>query len=116
MTCTSRCKGAKPKSKCKCICGGRYHAEYNKDKTTDGTRTVNAQMGGELGETIESLQGKSFMCLGTCGKSKVIASLLAYPHDGGLEDKDGEKWWLYYECPTCGYQSSWWKILNQLER
>ena len=78
-------------------------------------------MGGELGEMIHKLQGKTFQC--TCRKHKktweqntiTLKSFLAYPHDGGLADKDGNKWWLYHTCPHCSYDWSWWKIDNKLD-
>jgi hypothetical protein len=108
------CENAKPKTRCKCSCGGVFHAINNIKNETEG-RAMNEQVGGELGEMIKKLKGKRFECLGTCHKKHTIRVLLAYPHDGGLADKDGKKWWLYYECDDCGYQTSWWKIQRRIE-
>ncbi|MDH7506229.1 MAG: hypothetical protein QHH15_00375 [Candidatus Thermoplasmatota archaeon] len=43
--------------------------------------------------------------------------VLMYPHDGGyvVEGKEG-KWWIYYQCEVCGYQTSLVKAMSRLAR
>ena len=112
-----RCANAKPKSACHCDCGGRFHAKnrYNHDQYE---RTLNMALGGELAQAMRELQDKPFLC--TCMSKQHtqrifrIAQFEGYPHDGGLADETGEKWWLYVTCPHCGYQWSFWKLQNRL--
>lgn len=43
--------------------------------------------------------------------------VLMYPHDGGVEVEGKEgKWWIYYQCEICGYQTSLIKAMNMLAR
>jgi hypothetical protein len=109
-----RCENAKPKSKCRCGCGGVFHARNSRsDELLDGTRTVNENIGGALGAMIAKLKGRTLTCEFCGGKKshKVkLNSFLAYPHEGGLADAAGNRWWLYFECPVGGYQWSWGKL------
>ena len=43
--------------------------------------------------------------------------VLMYPHDDGVEvqDKPG-RWWIYYQCEVCGYQTSLHKAIGKLAR
>lgn len=34
------------------------------------------------------------------------ADIRGSPHDSGLEDREGEKWWVSVECPNCGIHES----------
>jgi hypothetical protein len=77
------------------------------------------EMGGEIKELLDKIKDKEFSC--TCSlwrgkKKQVLDSFLGYPHDGGLADKDGNKWWVYYRCKVCGYDWSFWKITNRLKK
>ena len=114
------CENAKPKSPCKCRCGGTHHAIHNhSDSMIDGTRTVNENIGGELGAMIAKLKGKDFTCGFCAGKKEhkvKLNTFLAYPHEGGLADAAGNRWWLYFECPVGGYQWSWAKLEWRTER
>lgn len=116
MTHNSRCELAKPLGKCRCSCGGKYHGIANErnDGFNGPTRTVNENLGGEVGRTIKILTGVPFTC--TCGKHQILGGFFGYPHTGGLDDKDGNRWWLYYECENrkCRYEWSWWKLCNRL--
>lgn len=113
MTHTSRCTNAKPESPCKCSCGGKLHAGAQKEKENSFDRILTEDMGGELGDTISSLKGKKFQC--TCTEKHKLDSFEGYPHDGGLEDKEGDKWWMYYTCNKCNYQWSHWKLVRRVQ-
>ena len=111
----SRCENAKQRSKCKCKCGGRYHAINTENKDGDDNRyirAVNASLGGEAGRTIKILSGVPFTC--TCGKKQVLGGFLGYPHAGGLDDKDGNRWWVFYECIGCEHQWSWGHLVARI--
>lgn len=108
------CENAKPKSKCKCRCGGLWHGTSNmQDKRID-ERTINENLGGEVAEVIKKLVGKSFVC--SCEKEIFANGWLGYQHEGGLADKDGKKWWIYIECPYCEYCWSWHKVEVEVNR
>jgi len=78
------------------------------------TILIEQDMGGEVQDFIKKVQGKRFVC--TCGTSILCRSFLAYPHDGGLKDKDKNGWWVYVHCSNCGYDWSFWKIENRIKR
>jgi hypothetical protein len=80
--------------------------------TPDGDLLVDEKMGGEIGKTIQAMNGKQFTC--TCNHTIQLYTFAAYPHYGGLADKDGKRWWLYVTCSHCNYEWSWHKILSRL--
>lgn len=105
----SRCEYANPKSKCRCRCGGSKHGiARHSDTESRFIRSVNASLGGEAGRTIEILTNVPFQC--TCGKRQFLGGFLGYPHTNGLDDKDGNRWWIFYECEKCQYQWNWAKL------
>lgn len=49
-----------------------------------------------------------------CG-DKHHGSILMYPHPGGVEVQDEEgKWWIFFQCGECGYQTSLTKAIHHL--
>ena len=111
-----RCEDANPKGKCKCRCGGALHGINNEqNQENEHTRTITKNIGGELGEFITKLEGKYFTCR-MCGTKQKVCGWLGYPHDGGLADKDGNKWWIYLECDKCHYEWSFGKVEHQVNR
>ena len=114
MTHNSRCANANPRSRCECSCGGKNHGINHKDFLHENTdRGVNENLGGDIGKIIKTLTGLPFKC--SCRKIQTLGNFFAYPHDSGLEDADGEKWWLFYRCTKCHYEWSWHKIMNRLK-
>jgi hypothetical protein len=113
----NRCEDANPKGKCQCHCGGALHGLNNMENNgiTD-ERTITERMGGEIEQKIKELKGKTFTCSLNCKQKITVGAWLGYPHEGGLADKDGKKWWIYVECPKCSYDWSWHKIPNEIER
>ena len=119
-----RCDFAEPRSPCSCGCGGTLHASKYKGQTPDSERCVNEHMGGELGAMIKKLRGKTYACNGICYKPAKADMFMAYPHDGGLADATGTKWWLYVHCThsvrrgnkkdECGYDMAWHKIEHEV--
>ena len=111
--CCDACRDAKPKTICNCRCGGRYHAMNNVgDERAPYERTMNSRVGGEAGEVMTKLLGKSLEC--TCGKKITIGQFLGYPHDGGYADKNGDRWWLYVHCKKCNYDWALHKLENRI--
>jgi hypothetical protein len=76
--------------------------------------SLSKRNGGKIAEVISSLEGKKLEC--TCGKRVVLNDWEGYSHDGGVEDENGEKYWLFHVCPKCKYQWSWWKVVNRVNR
>lgn len=73
--------------------------------------------GGELGDMIDKLSGEEFQC--TCNHEFELGQedgFVGYPHEGGLKDITGIKWWLYTKCPRCEYQWAWHKIESRLRK
>lgn len=41
------------------------------------------------------------------------ALILGKEHSGGVEDAEGQGWWVVVICPSCQYQTAWHKILKK---
>ncbi len=110
-----RCENANPKGKCACGCGGAMHGlNRMENKGISDERTITERLGGEIEPIIKELKGKVFTC--SCKQKITVGAWLGYPHEGGLTDKNGKKWWVYVECPKCEYDWSWHKVANEVER
>jgi hypothetical protein len=68
-------------------------------------------MGGEIEKFLKSMQGKSMECW--CKNELVCGGFMGYPHDSGLADSSGNKWWLFLNCEKCNYDWSFWKVENR---
>lgn len=66
--------------------------------------------GGAVAEFVKKYRGETIRCFGTCRGDWVIDAFRAYPHDGGLADGNGKRWWVYFKCPECGYGHSFAKM------
>ncbi len=111
-----KCESARATSKCVCRCGGALHGIQNKDSDDAfiDERSINENMGGEIGEIIKALKGKTFLC--SCKNKIIVDNWLGYQHPGGLSNKDGLTWWIYVRCPNCEYDWSWNKVKVECER
>lgn len=83
-------------------------------KTEMKDTLLTESIGGEAGEFIKKATGFTFICLGTCWKRVKIDKLYGYEHDGGLVDSTGKKWWVFYHCKKCNYNTSFPKILRRM--
>ena len=78
---------------------------------------IKESVGGELGEEVSELIGKSFKC--HCDRKIILGTqdnFEGYRHNGGLADGKGVTWWLFVECPNCEYRWSWLKIKGMMAR
>jgi hypothetical protein len=73
-------------------------------------RKMTEDMGGEIASFIQAWKGKTIRCFGVCKKDKVMDKFVGYSHSSGIADKDGNKWWVYFECPKCRYGHSFAKM------
>lgn len=81
------------------------------DESIDKILTVDE--GGELGEMIKKLNERRFSCSTPgCPDRVLLNEFRGYPHESGLPNTEGEKYWLYWECPTCAHKYKW-KVLDQ---
>lgn len=68
-------------------------------------------MGGEIETFIKETRGKEYRCLGLSGDHiETVRVWYGYPHDGGIQDKNGKKWWANTKCSKSNYEMSWWKV------
>lgn len=83
--------------------------------------TMTLSMGGEVAEEVKRLEKSgTIRCRGICFKDTPTTDIRGYPHDGGIPDAQGKKWWVYVHCNNpvtrdekrgkCDYQTSWGKI------
>ena len=89
-----------------------FHLEFGE---IDATTII----GGEAEETVRKiLEHDTIKCWGICFKDTATTDIRAYPHEGGLADGEGERWWIYVHCNNflkrakraCDYDTSWGKI------
>lgn len=84
------------------------------------------EMGGRVGEVVRQLKQKGAIhCHGICRKDTPTDDIRGYPHDGGIPDKDGKRWWVYVHCANpvkrcgkteeCAYDTSWGKAACGVE-
>ena len=72
-----------------------------------GEKFIRGGEGGEVDEFCSTAQRKLMIC--TCGFQSIMHTFRGYPHEGGLADAEGKKWWVYYHCPNCHYEWSFTK-------
>jgi len=67
-----------------------------------------------LREAAAHLEALGLQCL-SCGAVIRGSWWKAYPHPNGatLADRKG-RWWIFAECPGCGYQSSLTKLTHRM--
>lgn len=142
MVCDIRCKTARTdREECECSCNGANHGvqksmSYEDDVEAQflfemGYETLhpNQDRGGMLQLVLEFLHGYESYCIHPkpgCGhaypseedhrpyKIGKETLILGEHHSGGVEDGDGQKWWVVVICPSpdCQYQTAWHKILG----
>jgi len=69
--------------------------------------------GGEVGEIVSTVVGETWECP-HCYSELVVGGLDGRPHEHGVEDENGDKWWLYLECPDCGHEERYSRVQDQI--
>lgn len=76
-----------------------------------GEKILTEDLGGKLGEEISKLRGLPFICAMSaskkCNSEQKLDEFRGYRHSDGLPNKEGRKYWLYWECPGCGHDWSY---------
>ena len=104
MVHNNRCAFARTKKeKCRCSCRGEKHGQQERlDLLDPNERLMTEDMGGEIAQFIKEAKGKEFDCFGVHKRQEdsihVASEFWGYPHDGGLEDASGNKWWVFIYC------------------
>ena len=80
------------------------------------SKLMTKSMGGEVVSFIEEWEGDALNCFGPCKKDQYLNEFYGYEHSGGLKDSSGKRWWVYFQCPECGYQHSFNKMKWFMER
>lgn len=119
-----RCEMSKRKQ-CKCRCEGKMHGIKAKDSDTESfDKEMNESMGGEVAAFIQENKGKEYYCFGPHKNPEedthIATTFMGYPHDDGLSDASGKKWWVYVVCDNpvgdSGHQTSFVHFPNEVER
>lgn len=106
-----RCEHSRKKY-CKCRCRGRYHGKESYARTHDpNDKPMTMEMGGEIAAFLASMKGLTMECW--CKNELICAGFMGYPHDAGLADATGQKWWVFLNCEKCNYDWSFWKVENR---
>ena len=95
------------------VCLSHVKREGKKQQLHQDECILTADMGGEIEELIKETALKSYNCLGLPkGHIEIVGAWHGYPHDGGISDKDGKKWWPYQKCSQSNYEMAYWKIIT----
>lgn len=93
----------------------------------DNEVQMTENMGGEVGRIVAEIRkAVSISCHGICFDETATNDIRGYPHEGGIADSSGKRWWVYVHCSnpvkragkraTCDYDTSWGKIMSRLGR
>ena len=89
----------------------KFLKEKDMDTAISETEMLES-MGGKVGEVVKKLIDMGTVrCHGICFKDTPTTDIRGYPHEGGIPDKDGKKWWVYVHCNnplknrTCDYDN-----------
>ena len=99
------------------LCYEKLKREEKRGNSLPGEIVLTTDMGGEIEELIKETALKSYYCLGLPkGHTEIVGGWHGYPHDGGLLDKDGKRWWPYQKCSQSNYEMAYWKVKNRMVR
>lgn len=110
----ARCETARTDpSECECSCEGRFHGDrHSRNRVVaefgNNYLRITESMGGEIADALRELRGVYFECFGH--EIEASGPFYGYPHNRGVPDENGNKYWVFLECPECGYHWSWHKI------
>ena len=77
-------------------------------------RFLTAQMGGAIAELLRRAYQRPFES--ACGHSSLDCEWVGYaPHEAGLPDADGKRWWCFMRCSVCGSDSSFQKVHRRFD-
>jgi hypothetical protein len=97
------------------FCYAKLKRDEKRENSLPGEIVLTTNMGGEIEELINETALKSYNCLGLPkGHIEIVGAWHGYPHDGGLSDKNGKKWWAYQKCSQSNYEMAYWKIKNRI--
>lgn len=80
-------------------------------------RPISANMGGDVADFVDDVLLKEWRCP-SCGRTTTIGSqsdIRGYEHDGGLDDENGQGWWVYVSCGECPHDESFGKVESNLQ-
>ncbi len=115
MTHNSTCETSRKKV-CLCECEGAFHSvAYDKEEREKilGEKLMVPSMGGQIAEFLKASLGVEYYCLGIhndnmdrilgvhnidMDRIHVANEFYGYPHEGGLSDEKGNKWWVFVYC------------------
>ena len=99
------------------VCYSKLKQEGKRLNTRIGEIVLTTDMGGEVEKLIMETSLKRYECLGNpSGHTEIVGAWYGYPHDGGIPDKDGKKWWAYQKCTQSNYEMSYWEVKNRIEK
>ena len=99
------------------LCYEKLKRDEKRGNSLPGEIVLTTDMGGEIEELIKETALKSYYCLGLPkGHTEIVGAWHGYPHDGGLLDKDGKRWWPYQKCSQSNYEMAYWKVKNRMVR
>ena len=97
------------------FCYAKLKRDEKREISSPGEIVLTTDMGGEIEELINETALKSYNCLGLPkGHIEIVGAWHGYPHDGGLSDKDGQRWWPYQKCSQSNYEMAYWKVKNRI--
>jgi len=99
------------------VCYSKLKREQKRQKLLPDEIILTTEMGGEIEQLIRETSLKRYECLGLpAGHAEIVGAWYGYPHEGGLSDKDGRRWWPYQKCSLSNYEMSYWKVKERVGR
>ena len=97
------------------LCGWCFRGTgLNKNQVKFEKNNEDSRIGAEIctDPAIRNLFKKAG-CLNGCGN---LGDIKMFPDESGIEVSGLEgKFWVYFECYECGYQTAWWKALHKIQ-
>ena len=132
MAHTERCENSRSdKKKCRCKgCKGENHGlkrllEEETFYSNVNEKELTLADGGEVARFIQYAEGKEYLCSGYHARNEdsihLARKFYGYPHNGGLSDSRGLKWWVFVKCSSPirnggEYATSFVHFFNDVER
>lgn len=90
---------------CLCTCEGSKHGmAYDKKEREKlfGEKLMTEDIGGKVADFLKASTGVEYYCLGSHSNPEeaihTAREFYGYPHEGGISDAKGQKWWVFVYC------------------
>ena len=99
------------------VCYSRLKGKEKRQELLPEERILTVETGGEIADLIRRTFHGRYECIGgSSSHIEPVESWYGYPHDGGLSDGTGKRWWVYQKCSQSNYETAWWKVEKRIAK